>query len=96
VQVFSPARPSAEFQNAKADARGFFSFVPDSSGSWRVVIDDEMGHRAELTVSVPDPFSSAAASSSSTPRWERAVTGLALLAAATGFLYGYRARRKPA
>jgi nickel transport protein len=92
VQVFSPASPSAEFHAGTTDARGYFSFVPDGAGAWRLVVDDQEGHRRELRVDVPESFDTAAAAASPS-RWERTLAGLALIVGATGFLYGWRSRR---
>jgi nickel transport protein len=94
VQVFTPSSPTREFQAGVTDPRGYFSFVPDGPGAWRVVIDDEEGHRREFPVTVPDPFhSSVSTPGKSTSRLERAVLGLAIIIGATGFLYGFKARR---
>jgi len=97
VQVYAPASSQAEFQTGRTDRHGVFSFVPDEPGSWRVVVDDEEGHRRDVSVTVP---SNLAASGVAAPpqgppvaRWERAITGLALMAGATGVLYGFKARR---
>ena len=94
VQVFTPSSPPQEFQAGVTDRRGYFSFVPDGPGAWRVIIDDEEGHRREVPVTVPDPFrSSVPPPGTSTSRLERAVLGLAILLGATGFLYGFKVRR---
>lgn len=50
VLVYSPAEPGRIFQTQRTDIRGFASFVPDTAGTWRVVVDDGMGHRTELEV----------------------------------------------
>ncbi|MCC6293424.1 MAG: hypothetical protein IT164_12305 [Bryobacterales bacterium] len=94
VQVFAPG--AAEFQNGRTDRRGGFSFLPDASGSWRIVIDDEEGHRREATVHVPESFTAntpADAAPPEIPRLWRALTGVSLLVGATGFLYGFKVRR---
>lgn len=93
VQVFAPG--AAEFQNGRTDRRGGFSFLPDASGSWRIVIDDEEGHRREATVQVPESFTANthAAAPPEVPRFWRALTGVSLLVGATGFLYGFKVRR---
>lgn len=94
IQIFSPADPNKEFQAANTDKRGYFSFVPEGSGSWRVVIDDELGHRKEIAISVPDPFrSSTGESSNGGSRVERALLGIALILGVTGVWYGYKSRR---
>ncbi len=92
VQVFAPGG-DREFQTGTTDRRGYFSFVPEGEGAWRVAVDDEEGHRRELTVSVPRAFAGSAAPAAP-PRWERLLAGLALIAGATGVLYGVAARRR--
>ncbi len=97
VKVFSPASGSAEFQTGLTDRRGTFAFVPEISGEWRVSLDDEEGHRREISVTVPSPFQStatAAAATSASSRFERALLGLALMFGATGLLYGVKSRRR--
>lgn len=94
VQVFAPN--AAEFQNGRTDRRGGFSFLPDTPGAWRIVIDDEEGHRRESAVQVPGDFTAAAPAAASPPeasRFWRALTGVSLLIGATGFLYGFKVRR---
>jgi nickel transport protein len=94
IQIFSPAEPNKEFQAANTDKRGYFSFVPEGAGSWKVVIDDELGHRKEVAIAVPDPFKSGAGESSNVgSRLERALLGLALIFGVTGVWYGYKSRR---
>jgi nickel transport protein len=94
IQIFSPADPSKEFQAANTDKRGYFSFVPEGSGSWKVVIDDELGHRKEIAIAVPDSFTNnTSESSNGGSRAERALLGIALIFGVTGVWYGYRSRR---
>jgi nickel transport protein len=94
VQVFSPSSPSQEFQTGLTDRRGYFSFVPAVPGTWRVVIDDEQGHRRDVSVTIPQPFGTNTSVPATSPsRLERALTGIAFLVGATGFLYGFKARR---
>lgn len=94
VQVFAPSSPSEDFQTGVTDRRGYFSFVPSGPGIWRVVIDDEEGHRRDVPVTVPQPFdATSVAPINSSSRLERALSGIALMIGATGFLYGFRVRR---
>lgn len=98
VQVFAPGTDSVEFQAGRTDRRGHFSFVPEPPGAWRVVVDDEEGHRREVAVTVPDSFRAGAAvpaPGSAGSRWERALAGLALIAGGTGALYWYLKARGP-
>ncbi len=96
IQVFTPAKQ--EFQAGNTDRRGYFSFVPESPGEWHVIVDDEMGHRKDVAVSVPDPFTGRSGppeSASAGNRLERALLGIALLLGVTGFWYGFKARHSP-
>ena len=54
VLVYSPSEPARIYQRLRTDVRGRASFVPDAAGLWRVVVDDGLGHRTELEVSVDD------------------------------------------
>jgi nickel transport protein len=51
VEVF---RPSGEepYQTGTTDSHGRFAFVPNTTGSWSVAVDDGMGHRAIAEVVV--------------------------------------------
>ena len=40
------------FQSGRTDRNGRFSFFPDVAGNWKVVVDDEMGHRLDMAVPV--------------------------------------------
>ncbi len=94
VSVYSPADANGEFQTGVTDRKGRFAFVPDRAGSWRVLVDDEEGHRGEVTVVVPEKFEGAAAAvEEGGSRWERALLGLAILFGVTGVWYGGKARR---
>jgi nickel transport protein len=94
VQIFAPASPTQEFQMGHTDRRGYFSFVPETGGNWLVVVDDEEGHRRELTVPVPAGFrTDSEPAPAKASRFERALLGVALIFGLTGFLYGFKARR---
>jgi nickel transport protein len=93
VQVFAPSN-SNEYQTGVTDRRGYFSFVPDDGGTWKVVVDDEEGHRREVVVEVPRELpAGAVAGSGGASRVERGLLGLALIFGLTGFWYGWKARR---
>ena len=59
VLVYSPNEATRIFQRLQTDLRGNASFVPDTDGIWRVVVDDGMGHREELAVTVKDSLPTA-------------------------------------
>ncbi|MBA3974223.1 MAG: hypothetical protein C0504_08410 [Candidatus Solibacter sp.] len=95
VYVGSPVEPDKLHQTGLTDSLGYFAFRPSSPGDWLIAVDDEMGHRQEMTIQVPDPF--AAASSAPAPagpsRFDRALLGIALIIGISGLWYGLRTRR---
>ena len=94
VELLSPGTPRQASNRGRTDARGYFSFVPDRAGEWKVLVDDEMGHRIERAIPVPPDFErSSAEAAGPAPRVDRAITGVAVLLGLTGVLYGWRARR---
>jgi nickel transport protein len=92
VQVFAPGG-TREFQTGRTDQQGRFVFAPAEAGAWRVVVDDELGHRVERTVDV-SAGSAGVPVRGAASRWERLLAGLGLLAGAAGFGYGWSSRRK--
>jgi nickel transport protein len=54
IKLFPPSRPETEILQTVADRRGFFCFLPDEPGSWRVEAEDGMGHKGTITVSVAE------------------------------------------
>lgn len=42
------------FQSGRTDRNGRFCFFPDGAGDWKVIVDDEMGHRLEVMVPVDE------------------------------------------
>jgi hypothetical protein len=54
VEVFRPGEDSEAFQVGTTDPNGAFGFVPDTTGTWRLTVDDGMGHMATAELIV-DP-----------------------------------------
>ena len=50
VKLFSPASPGTEVLSGIADRRGFFCFVADEAGAWRLEAEDGMGHKGTITI----------------------------------------------
>jgi nickel transport protein len=50
VKVFPPSSPDAPAQETIADRNGYFSFVNDEPGEWRLTAEDGMGHKGEIVV----------------------------------------------
>ncbi len=56
AEVFSPSDDKAAYQSGRTDEEGRFAFIPNKPGKWRVVVNDDDGHRAEATVDVTQEF----------------------------------------
>ena len=56
ARVYSPDNARAAYQTGRTDEYGRISFVPATSGDWRVEVRDEEGHRAEAVVTVADDW----------------------------------------
>jgi nickel transport protein len=52
VKVYSPSAPDATVQESMTDRDGYFSFVPFEDGLWRLTVEDGMGHKGEITLTV--------------------------------------------
>ena len=95
VSIYAPKNSSREFQNGRTDVNGVFSFVPDHVGDWRMVVDDEMGHRKEVTVKVTESTAqSSQASSNSQPLLQKLLTGFGVILGITGLAFWYATKRK--
>ncbi len=52
TRVFS-GKDSAPAQTGRTDRNGRFLFYPDKPGTWKVVVEDEMGHAVVLEADIP-------------------------------------------
>ncbi len=50
VLVFSPQDGKKEYQNGRTDKNGRFAFYPDTAGTWRIEVNDGMGHKVQAEV----------------------------------------------
>ena len=51
VEVYA-ADSKLKFQSGRTDRNGCFAFVPDVQGKWKVTVDDGIGHRLTMEISV--------------------------------------------
>lgn len=88
-----------KFQSGRTDRNGRFCFFPDVSGNWRVVVDDEMGHRLVVNVPIDEVMVLRAnhENVNSEPnfltRYEKAVMGVSIIFGISGILVGWKARK---
>jgi hypothetical protein len=102
IHLYPPSKPDTEVLQAISAWNGYFSFVPDEAGDWRVTAEDGMGHKGEIIVGsgqwTVDSGSSGSMPNSGTggkiPLPLSAVLGLSLLANIFTTLYFISQRRK--
>lgn len=56
AKVFSPNDKKFAVQSGRTDEQGRFAFIPDVSGDWRVIVQDEEGHRCEAKINITEEF----------------------------------------
>ena len=105
--VFGPNASESPYQSGRADASGRFAFLPDRTGEWTVLVDDEMGHRRRATITIDEDFlagNEAAAAKpeiavekpeppAGLPNALKLLIGLCLIFGFTGIFMGLKARR---
>jgi nickel transport protein len=52
VRVYAPSKPDTEIIQSVTDRNGYYSFVPDEEGEWRITAEDDMGHKGEISLTV--------------------------------------------
>jgi nickel transport protein len=55
-RVYSPQDDKNAYQSGRTDEFGRCSFVPENPGTWRVVVSDSEGHRADASIPIPQEF----------------------------------------
>ncbi len=86
------------FQSGRTDRNGQFCFFPDTPGDWKVVVDDEIGHRLEIQVPVDEVKNlktdrAAEGSKSSLAKYERALMGVSIIFGLSGIFFWWRGKR---
>lgn len=54
IEVYSPKDKKVEYQNARTDKLGRFAFIPNTHGTWTIIMSDNVGHRAELPITLTE------------------------------------------
>ena len=99
VMVLAPGE-KLTFQSGRTDRNGRFCFFPDAGGDWKVVVDDEMGHRLEVAVPVDENLALAAtqqlgeAGQRSLSVYERAFMGISVIIGISGMFFWWIGRKR--
>jgi len=98
VKISAPGA-KLPFQSGRTDRNGRFCFFPDKQGEWKVVVDDEMGHRLEVRVPVDKEMKLRLSQQVKKPldrfisQYERAITGISIILGVTGMILWWRAKK---
>ncbi|MDR2133781.1 MAG: hypothetical protein LBP27_01645 [Treponema sp.] len=81
IRVFAPSGPSTEIVQSITDRNGYYSFVPDEEGEWRITAEDDMGHKGEITLTAAASGNSVrdAGGTGAAPPVFRVILGLSLV-----------------
>jgi nickel transport protein len=96
--------PSARlpFQTGRTDRNGRFCFRPDAAGIWKVVVDDETGHRLEVEVPVNEDLALSdqqpgrKGDQTGLSRFEKALMGLSIIFGLAGLYSWWGVRKRTA
>ena len=98
VKISAPGA-KLTFQSGRTDKNGRFCFFPDMPGDWKVVVDDEIGHRLEVTVPVNESKElmtkqqTGGSAGSFISRYEKAIMGISIIFGISGILFWWRGKR---
>jgi len=98
VRISAPGA-KLPFQSGRTDRNGRFCFFPDAQGDWKVVVDDEMGHRLEVMVPVNEAMELKSNQQnrglvlSSLSRYEKALMGISIIFGLSGIFFWWRGKR---
>jgi nickel transport protein len=80
VRVYAPSRPDTETVQSITDRNGYYSFVPDEEGEWRITAEDDTGHKGEILLAVAGSGNAAVPrGTGGTPLALRVILGLSLI-----------------
>ncbi len=88
------------FQSGRTDRNGRFCFFPDTKGEWKVAVDDEIGHRLEVPVSVNEAMKlktdqqPGKSAGNFLSKYERAIMGICIIFGIFGVLFLWKGKRK--
>lgn len=94
VKVFGHGNEESPYQTGKTDDNGFFAFVPDITGEWIFMVDDQQGHMKKVTITVNDGFFTSdnnhLSPAAGLPKLTKVLVGLTWIFGLTSLFYGIR------
>ncbi|RLB10909.1 MAG: hypothetical protein DRG27_02205 [Deltaproteobacteria bacterium] len=98
VEISAP-NSKLPFQSGRTDRNGRFCFLPDTAGTWKVVVDDEIGHRLELEIPVNTALEVKEKALKQNfvdhylSRYTKAIIGICLIFGFFGCILGWRGKK---
>lgn len=104
VEIFAPGS-EVPYQKGSTDKQGYFSFLPNETGTWKVSVDDGMGHYDMIAISISSEFFTREEiiiagdteiqqiTHDAIPVAYKIIFGLALIFGLTGIMYGIKAKK---
>lgn len=98
VNISAPGS-KLSFQSGRTDRNGRFCFFPDAPGQWKVVVDDEIGHRLEVNVAVNKLLEIKSNQQNAGPflgrlsEYERVLMGVSIIFGIAGIIFWWRGKR---
>lgn len=93
VKIFSPSDDKREFQICSTDKNGYFFFLPDTKGKWRIEISDSMGHGLVKHIEITEEIQVLGANYL-VPLWQKILVGVSIIFGLTGILFYIYAKRE--
>ncbi len=93
VHVYAPGSQDAPFQQGATDQNGRFTFVPDTSGAWKIDVDDGTGHGVIEEIIVSDDMIPEIKNHLELSRGQKILVGVCVIFGITGFGYYISAKK---
>lgn len=94
VTIFSPIDDEVEYQSGLTDKNGQFIFNPDTDGTWKIIVNDGLGHGLIKELDIQAGILEEEAPNNAFLRWQKIIIGCSLIFGITGLLYGYTIKKQ--
>ena len=93
VSVYSPGKSEEKYTSGVTDSKGRFVFLPDKKGSWKINVDDGMGHMTRTAIEVNDVFEVGEIESGGVSLTQKIIMAICVLWGAIGTALFFKARK---
>ncbi len=92
VKIFSPDNKDIEHQNGRTDKNGYFAFLPDKPGEWKIIVNDGTGHGVVARISVDEEMK-VDTIQHGFGRWKKLIVGMLIFFGLAGWELYFRVKR---